>query len=81
MKNRVVAYIAVALVFAEVILALVSWLLFAFQAEGMRSMLSGEGLRFLFGHCVDAICSPLLAWLLLLSMAVGSVRESQLLSR
>ena len=44
----------------------------------LRSLLGGEGLRWFFGTFVDNVASPLLAWLVLCSMAYGSLVRSGL---
>jgi aminobenzoyl-glutamate transport protein len=44
--------------------------------SGVRSFLTSEGTRWFFGHYADMIQSPLLVWLLLLSLAYGAVRRS-----
>lgn len=79
--KRVIGYLAVMLLLALVVLVLVSWLLSATQGqgEGVRSLLSSEGIRFFFGGFTDMLRKPLLVWLLLLSMAWGCLRESGLL--
>ena len=77
--KKVVAYIALALVLAFVVLVLLSWLLSATMGEGVHSLLSSEGIRFFFGGFVDMVRQPLLVWLLLLSMAWGCLHQSGLL--
>ena len=74
------ATLGVILLLAEVILILVSWLLSATMTEGVRSLLSGEGIRWFFGGFVDIIASPLLVWLLLILIALGSLQKSGLLA-
>jgi aminobenzoyl-glutamate transport protein len=64
---------------AQLLLVLLSWLLSAAMTEGVRSMLSGVGVRWFFGSFVDVLASPWLVWLLLLAMAGGSLWESRLL--
>ena len=61
---------------AESVLIIVSWLLSAMRLEGVRSMLSSEGIRWFVGGFSDIVASPLLAWLLLVLIAVGSVVQS-----
>lgn len=80
MRNKkIVGYLAVALLLALVVLVLVSWLLSATKGEGVRSLLSSEGIRFFFGGFTDMLLKPLMVWLLLLSMAWGCLRQSGLL--
>lgn len=79
MGKRLLSYLALALLLALVVLVLVSWLLSATQGEGVRSLLSSEGIRFFFGGFTSILLKPLLVWLLLLSMAWGCLRHSGLL--
>ena len=79
MKSRVVAYLSLALLVLEVVLVFVSWLLSATMTAGVRSLLSAEGIRWLLGHFVDILLSPVLVWLLLLAMAWGCLQRSRLL--
>lgn len=78
--KKVYNYLVVGLAIAEALLVLFSWLLSATMTEGVRSMLSGEGVRWFFGSFVSVISSPFLVWLLLLSMAYGCLSQSKLLS-
>lgn len=68
------------LLVAESVLVIVSWLMSAMRLEDVRSMLSSEGIRWFVGGFSDIIASPLLAWLLLLLIAVGSVVQSGVVS-
>ena len=62
------------------LLVVLSWLLSAMMVEGVRSMLSSEGIRWFLGHVVYGLCHPLLVWLLLLGMTWGCVTKSRLLT-
>lgn len=73
--------VILALALAEVVLVLLSWLLSATQVAEVRSLLSSEGIRWFFAHFVDWLSKPLLVWLILLSMAGGSLWRSGLLSQ
>lgn len=64
------------LLVAEGVLVIVSWLLSALRLEGVRSMLSSEGIRWFVGGFSDIVASPLLAWLLLMLIACGSIQQS-----
>ena len=74
------AMIGVVLLLSEAILILVSWLLSATMTEGVRSLLSSEGVRWFFGSFVDIMASPWLVWLLLILIALGSLQRSGLFS-
>lgn len=78
MKSRVVAYLALTLLILEVALVFVSWLLSASMTASVHSLLSAEGIRWLCGHFVDILLSPVLIWILLLSMAWGCLMKSGL---
>lgn len=78
-KDSFLGYAALALLLAEGLAILVSWLITAAMPESpMRSMLSHEGIRWLFGHFVDNVAQPLLVWLLLAATAWGAAIESGL---
>ena len=78
MKSRIVAYLSLALLILEIALVFVSWLLSASMTASVRSLLSPEGIRWLCGHFVDILLSPLLVWVVLLSMAWGCLTQSGL---
>ena len=64
--KRVLPYIALFLFLAEIVLILVSWLMSAaLPTSGVRSMLSGEGLRWFMGHFGNILATPQLSWLIL----------------
>lgn len=67
------------LLVAEGVLVIVSWLLSALRLEGVRSMLSSEGIRWFVGGFSDIVASPLLAWLLLMLIACGSIQQSEVI--
>ena len=80
--KRLVPYIALVLFLAEVVLIFLSWLLSAaLPNSGVRSMLSGEGIRWFLGHFGNILGTPILAWLLLTAIAVGCVKCSGVCSR
>lgn len=66
------------LLIAEVVLILLSWILSAMRVEGVRSLLSGEGIRWFFGNFTSMVASPWLVWLLLLMIALGCLQKSGL---
>lgn len=78
--KRLYYHLILALAIAEVVLVLLSWLLSATMTEGIRSLLSSEGMRWFFGSFVSMLESPWLVWLLLLAMAGGCLWKSGLLS-
>lgn len=68
--------VCLVLVVAECVLVVASWLLSAARIEGVRSMLSSEGIRWFFGGFSNIISNPLLTWLLLVLIAGGSLQAS-----
>lgn len=78
--KKVVVYAAVTLCIAQVVLVLASWLITAAMPENfMHSLLSSEGIRWFFGRFADNLSSHYLVWLLLASMAYGTVKNSGIL--
>lgn len=74
-RDRWGAYLMVALVVAQALLVLASWLLPAAMPEDFtRSLLSAEGIRWFMGRFALNMSSIWLVWLLLISIAVGAVR-------
>lgn len=62
---------------AQVALVLLSWLWSAAMPDSpVRSLLSQQGIRWFFGSFVEHEASPVLVWLLLGVLAVGSLRSS-----
>lgn len=71
--------LAVVMIVLQLALALFSWIINAIEPSlPVRSMLSGEGLRWLFGRFVPTLSSPLLVWLLVCSVAWGTLLRSRL---
>ena len=73
-----VGVIASVLLCAEALLIILSWILSTTMTEGVRSLLSSEGIRWFFGSFTGIIASPLLVWLLLALIAIGSLQKSGL---
>lgn len=81
MKTKLIAYTIAVLTAAEALLALISWFLSSLMVKGVRSLLSSEGIRWFLGQFTEMLLSPVLAWLLLLSISLGTLRQCGLLSR
>ena len=64
-------------VIAETLLVILSWLLSAMRVEGVRSLLSSEGIRWFFSSFSDLIASPVLVCLLVLMCALGCLQKSR----
>ena len=69
------------LLIAEVVLILTSWILSAMRVEGVRSLLSGEGVRWFFGNFTSMVASPLLACLVLMLVSLGCLQKCGLFIR
>jgi aminobenzoyl-glutamate transport protein len=72
--------LCLAVVTAETLLVILSWLLSALRVEGVRSLLSSEGIRWFFSSFNDLVASPVLVWLLLLMCALGCLQKSGVIS-
>lgn len=78
--KRFLPYIALMLFVLQLFTMLVSWLLSAaFPDSGIRSLLSGEGLRWFFGHFSHLLATPVLVCLILVLLAYGTFRHCGLL--
>ena len=71
--------VCLALFLSEALLFILSWLLSATRMEGVRSLISSEGIRWFFGSWQTLFASPLLVWLLLCLIAWGCLRKSGLI--
>jgi len=79
-SRKILPYVALTLFLLQLLLMLLSWILSAaFPVDSIRSLLSPEGLRWFLGHFVEHIETPVLVWLLLLSLAYGILSHSRLL--
>lgn len=79
MRSKAAAAIVVALTVLEAALAIGSWVLSGLCPDlGVRNLLGGEGIRWFFGHFSENLSTPLLVWMLLLAVAVGSAADSGL---
>lgn len=80
MYKKVLAYLALSLGIAEVVVILVSWLLTAAMPESFaHSLTSPEGIRWFTAHFVDHLTSVWLVWLVLISITIGVVKQSRVL--
>lgn len=80
MYKKVLAYMALSLGIAEVVVILVSWLLTAAMPESFtHSLTSPEGIRWFMDHFVDHLTSVWLVWLVLISITIGVVKQSRVL--
>lgn len=68
--------VCIILFLAEVLLIVLSWLFSAMRLDGVRSLLSGEGVRWFLGSFSEMIGSPPLVWLLLLLSSFGCLHKS-----
>ena len=78
MRNKL-GYIVLVLLVSQLALILLSWLVTAaFPELPMRSVLSSEGIRWVFGSFVSNQLSPLLIYFIMAVMAVGACVRSRL---
>ena len=78
-KDKILAYIALLLCVAQVAVMIISWIISATGVgSATRSLLGAEGIRWFFGHFVDNLMTPLLVWMLILSIGIGSFIHSGL---
>lgn len=70
----IVAVILIAVLF---LMILISWLISsAMPNTQVRSLLSSDGIRWFLGHLTDHICSPVLVWIILLTISYGTLKSS-----
>lgn len=71
------AVLSIIALISLVVLMLASWIITSANPDlPMRSLLSSEGIRWLFGLSASHLANPVGVWLLLLSFTFGAVRES-----
>ena len=68
-------WLCLTVVIVETLLVILSWLLSAMRVEGVRSLLSSEGIRWFFSSFNNLIASPVLVGLLLLLCALGCLQK------
>lgn len=73
--SKVLGVTCFALLMGEVLLVILSWLLSATMMDGVRSLLSSEGIRWYFGSFTSMMASHLLVWLVLVLSAWGCLRQ------
>lgn len=72
MINKVCAHATIAFAVLEVLLLLVSWIVGIVAPDlHVHSLLESDGIRWLFGHLMDNLLSPVVVWLVLAGMAYG----------
>lgn len=82
LKRKVLPWSVIVLVVLQAALVLFSWIVASvWPYAELRSVLSGEGVRWYFGSFVDNMSCPLLVWLLLGFMAYGTYSHSGLRMR
>ena len=71
-------WLCLTVVIVETLLVILSWLLSAMRVEGIRSLLSSEGIRWFFSSFSDLVASPVLVCLLVLMCALGCLQKSRM---
>lgn len=78
-KRKVLPWSVVVLALLQAAVVLFSWIVTSvWPSAELRSVLSGEGVRWYFGNFVNNMSCPLLVWLLLIFMAYGTYSRSGL---
>jgi hypothetical protein len=78
-KKTFLAVLALLMGIGQIVLILASWIISSIKPEwGVRSLLSGEGIRWLFGNFTENISGSGMVWLLLTGMAYGAIKYSGL---
>lgn len=78
--STIMAYACATLLVVEIVLVVGSWMLSALRPDwGLRSLLDGAGVRWLFRSSTSAFLSPPLVWILLIAMTWGIVGGSGVL--
>lgn len=78
-RNKFMSLTALVLAVMQVVLILFSWIISTVMPSlPVRSMISGEGVRWLLGGFTSCMASPLLVWLLVCSVAWGAFIHSGL---
>lgn len=77
--KHILGLVATMLVLGQGVLAFLSWVITSVFADtSIHSLLSSDGIRWLFGHFISNLTSPVIVWILLLAMAFGAVYKSKL---
>lgn len=78
-SSRLLARLVVALAVLMVLIIVGSWIAAAAWPEAnIRSLISFDGVRWMLGSFTDSLLSPLLVWMLVWAVAVGTLRRSGL---
>ena len=77
-KTNFIITLCMVIIAANLLLILFSWIASAMGIIAVRSLISSEGIRWFMGNFSDIIATPVLAWLLLLSVAYSALRGSGL---
>ena len=79
--RKLAAYWTFTVFIMQLLLIVVSWIVAAFNpASNIRSILGGEGLRWLFRTFVDNINPYAIVWIMLCGMSIGTLVKSRLLN-
>ena len=78
-NHRLHCYVSLALLVIFMLVVLVSWIVTSISYDvKMRSLISGEGIRWLCGNFVNNMLSPFLVWIILAGMVVDMMDKSGL---
>ncbi len=77
MRNRTIARLAFALSLTECVLVAASWVASILMPDSdMRSLLTGEGIRWFVAQFTQGLFAPVPLWIIVWSMAVGCASSS-----
>lgn len=78
---KMTAFLSFVVFVLSVILVLISWIIAAlYSYTPIRPILSGDGLRWVFGSFEENMCSRYLVWLLFSGMAIGLLKKSRMIA-
>lgn len=81
MRTKIVTYSVVALAIIHVALVICSWLMSILMPSlGLRSLISGEGVRWFLGNYSSFLASAPTSWMVIMGVTWGVVSKSGMLS-
>jgi p-aminobenzoyl-glutamate transporter AbgT len=77
--QKIFVYTTLALIFLQVGIIIGSWIAAAAMPESsIRSLISGDGIRWFLGMFTNNVGTPVLVWIILIGFAFGSLNNSGL---
>ncbi len=76
-SNTLFAIIVLGLILVQALLIFCAWIFCAlYPTVYIRSLLSEDGIRWLFSTCVENLLSPLLIWIIMFGVSIGVFMKS-----